>query len=81
MNHDLLVFLQGIASTAAWVNGLFFLKFWRESGEALFGFFGAAFGLMNSTPFLSVEVDRMRSAALLRAAALAALTSGTTTPS
>jgi AcrR family transcriptional regulator len=36
----------------------------------------AAFGLMNSTPFLSVEVDRARSAALLRSAALAALRSG-----
>jgi hypothetical protein len=46
MNHDLLVFLQGIACTAAWVNGLFFLKFWRESGDALFAFFGAAFGLL-----------------------------------
>lgn len=33
----------------------------------------ATFGLMNSTPFLSVEVDRKRSAALLRTAALAAL--------
>jgi len=33
----------------------------------------ATFGLMNSTPFLSVEVDRGRSATLLRAAALAAL--------
>jgi AcrR family transcriptional regulator len=33
----------------------------------------ATFGLLNSTPFLSVEVDRARSAALLRAAALAAL--------
>ena len=33
----------------------------------------ATFGLMNSTPFLSVEVDRSRSAALLRTAALAAL--------
>jgi AcrR family transcriptional regulator len=35
----------------------------------------AAFGLMNSTPFLSVDVDPARSAALLRAAALAALRS------
>ena len=33
----------------------------------------ATFGLMNSTPFLSVEVDRVRSATLLRVAALAAL--------
>ncbi len=34
----------------------------------------AAFGLMNSTPFLGGEVDRQRRAALLRAAAAAALT-------
>jgi AcrR family transcriptional regulator len=34
----------------------------------------AAFGLMNSTPFISGEVDRRRCADLLRAAALAALT-------
>ena len=33
----------------------------------------AAFGLMNSTPFQSVEVERERTAALLRAATLAAL--------
>ena len=35
----------------------------------------AAFGLMNSTPFLSGEVDRGRCADLLRAATLAALLS------
>jgi len=46
MNHDLLIFLQGIGSTAAWINGLFFLRFWRESRDALFAFFGAAFGLL-----------------------------------
>jgi AcrR family transcriptional regulator len=34
----------------------------------------AAFGLMNSTPFLSGEVDRSRCAELLRVAVLAALT-------
>ena len=33
----------------------------------------AAFGLMNSTPFLGGEVDRARRAELLRAAALSAL--------
>jgi hypothetical protein len=46
MNHDLIIFLQGIASTAAWINGLFFLRFWRDSGDDLFAFFGAAFGLL-----------------------------------
>ena len=43
MNHDLLIFLQGISSTAAWVSGLFFLKFWRNSRDTLFAFFAAAF--------------------------------------
>lgn len=38
----------------------------------------AAFGLMNSTPFLGDEVARERSAALLRAAAWAALLGGST---
>jgi AcrR family transcriptional regulator len=36
----------------------------------------AAFGLMNSTPFLGGEVDRRRRAALLREATAAALTGG-----
>ena len=36
----------------------------------------AAFGLMNSTPFLGGEVDRDRRAELLRAATLAALRPG-----
>ena len=34
----------------------------------------AAFGLMNSTPFIGGDLDRVRRAELLRAAALAALT-------
>ena len=34
---------------------------------------GAAFGLMNSTPFIGPEVERTRRAALLRASTLAAL--------
>ena len=46
MNHDLIIFLQGISTTAAWINGVFFLRFWRETGDELFAFFGAAFGLL-----------------------------------
>ena len=34
----------------------------------------AAFGLMNSTPFIAADVDRDRRAELLRAATLSALT-------
>ena len=46
MNHDVLVFLQGISSTAAWISGLLFLRFWRDSRDALFAFFGAGFGFL-----------------------------------
>ncbi len=46
MTHDYLVFLQGIAATGAWVAGLFFLRFWRDSRDRLFAFFGAAFWLL-----------------------------------
>jgi AcrR family transcriptional regulator len=58
-----------------WVSTLTTLRPELEAPEARV-LAHAAFGLMNSTPFLSVEVDRVRSAGLLRAAALAALTSG-----
>ncbi len=55
-----------------WVDALTALRRDLAAGEARV-LAHAAFGLMNSTPFLSVEVDRVRSAALLRAATLAAL--------
>jgi hypothetical protein len=45
MTHDLTIFLQGISSMAAYANGLFFFRFWRDTGDSLFGFFGAAFWL------------------------------------
>ena len=55
-----------------WVNVLTALRSDLSASEARV-LAHAAFGLMNSTPFLSVEVDRARSAGLLRAATLAAL--------
>jgi AcrR family transcriptional regulator len=55
-----------------WVNVLTALRTDLPATEARV-LAHAAFGLMNSTPFLSVEVDRARSADLLRAATLAAL--------
>ena len=44
--NDQIVFLQGVSATAALVSGLFFLRFWRDSRDALFMFFGAAFWLL-----------------------------------
>jgi AcrR family transcriptional regulator len=56
-----------------WVGVLTSLRPELSAGEARV-LAHAAFGLMNSTPFLSGEVDRARCAGLLRAAVLAALT-------
>jgi hypothetical protein len=36
-------FLQTVSATAAVAAGLFFFRFWRESRDRLFAFFGAAF--------------------------------------
>lgn len=47
MNRDYLVFLQGVSATGAWIGGLLFLRFWRESRDPLFAFFGAAFWLLS----------------------------------
>jgi AcrR family transcriptional regulator len=55
-----------------WVGVLTALRAELDAAEARV-LAHAAFGLMNSTPFLGGEVDRQRRAALLRAAALAAL--------
>ena len=43
MTHDVTVFLQGLSSMGAYASGLFFFRFWRDSGDSLFGYFGAAF--------------------------------------
>jgi len=56
-----------------WVGVLTSLRTELTPGEARV-LAHAAFGLMNSTPFLGGEVDRARRAELLRAATLAALT-------
>src|SRR4051812_33921507 len=55
-----------------WVGTLTTLRPELSAGEARV-LAHAAFGLMNSTPFLGGEVDRVRRAELLRAAALASL--------
>jgi hypothetical protein len=39
-------FAQAVAATAAWVAGLFFLRFWRETSDRLFLLFGTAFWLI-----------------------------------
>jgi hypothetical protein len=43
---NLVIFLQGVSAAAAWAAGLFFLRFWRDSGDRLFVYFGSAFWLL-----------------------------------
>jgi hypothetical protein len=43
MRQALIPFLQTVSATGALAAGLFFLRFWRDSRDRLFGFFGAAF--------------------------------------
>ena len=46
MTHDLTVFLQGLSAMGAFASSLFFFRFWRDSHDSLFVFFGAAFLLL-----------------------------------
>lgn len=41
-----MIFLQGLSAAAAWAAGLFFLRFWRDSGDRLFVYFGVAFWVL-----------------------------------
>lgn len=46
MTPNVIGFLQTVSATGALVASLFFFRFWRDSGDRLFAFFGAAFGLL-----------------------------------
>ena len=46
MRPDYIVFLQAVSAMGAWVAGLMFFRFWRESRDRLFALFGTAFWLL-----------------------------------
>lgn len=46
MRAAIIPFLQTVSATAAVAAGLFFFRFWRESRDRLFAFFGAAFWVL-----------------------------------
>ncbi len=46
MRANLVVFLQGVCVGCAGAIGVFFLRFWRDTADRLFGLFAAAFWLM-----------------------------------
>jgi hypothetical protein len=47
MTTDLIAALQIMATTAGWTAGLFFVRFWRDTGDRLFLFFAGAFWLLS----------------------------------
>lgn len=50
-------FLIGAIAMAAWVAGLFFLRFWRDTGDRLFFIFAIAFWLLGLTRLAVVWVS------------------------
>ena len=44
-------FLLGATAMACWIIMLFFLRFWRKTGDRLFGMFAVAFLLLGFTRF------------------------------
>lgn len=49
MTGGLVAFLQAVAATAAFVNGVFFWRFWQESRDQLFAMFALAFWLLSAS--------------------------------
>jgi hypothetical protein len=41
-----IAFLQGVSAALAWVSGLVFFRFWRDTRDVLFVFFGAGFWIL-----------------------------------
>ncbi len=46
MTAGLVALIQAVAATAAWINGVFFWRFWRESRDQLFAMFAITFWLL-----------------------------------
>ena len=46
MTPEQIAVLQGVAATAAAACGVFFVRFWRETKDSLFVYFGVAFWLL-----------------------------------
>ena len=57
MRFAIIPFLQTVSATAAAAAGLFFFRFWRESRDRLFAFFGAAFWVLALSWALLALID------------------------
>lgn len=70
---DVLALLIGVAAALSFVAGLFFLRFWRKTGDRFFALFAAAFMLLSAQWILVAVIAPDRETRplfyLLRAAA------------
>lgn len=70
-------FVYGAIAALCWVVGLFFLGFWRKTGDRFFAFFAAAFWLLGLGRFAMSVVggttEAIRSIYLVRLLAYAVL--------
>jgi hypothetical protein len=57
LRFAIIPFLQTVSATAAAAAGLFFFRFWRESRDRLFAFFGAAFWVLALSWALLALID------------------------
>jgi hypothetical protein len=53
----LIAILQAITATGAWVAGLIFFRFWRETGDRLLALFAFAFWLLSASWLLLAVLD------------------------
>jgi hypothetical protein len=44
--HDATIFVSGMLAAGYLVAGLYFMRFWRQTGDRLFAFFASAFALL-----------------------------------
>ena len=45
-SHDLILFISGVLAAGYCVAALYFVKFWRQTGDRLFALFAASFVLL-----------------------------------
>ena len=71
----LIYFLSGAVTLGFFVGGLFFLRFWRRTGDKLFLAFSLAFGLLGAAQIIiamtNVYFEDRSAAYLVRLAAFA----------
>lgn len=69
----MLEFVSGLIAMAFFVSGLFFLRFWRRTADALFAFFALAFWMLAAnqalTAFARVPLEERTWLYMLRLAA------------